>query len=211
MIIFKPFFNFSPVITTLVVKTECRECWLPPQPRPSASASPRTWCRISTTSAATSASATSCGSRRTCMSVRDSAKVCHSSISQMFSDFFLADFFIHLDQECGPLTLHSSLKDLVNYTRKGLASISDDKKPNSGVGVVGLPPENFTHLDQKIHKWGIIYQTLEPCLALTRPVMFPLGRGRPVVNLLLWAKTTGCSSKVVRYLHKLFLPFTAQF
>jgi len=62
------------------------------------------------------------------------------------------DFFIHLDQECGPLTLHSSLKDLVNYTRKGLASISDDKKPNSGVGVVGLPPENFTHLDQKIHK-----------------------------------------------------------
>jgi len=62
------------------------------------------------------------------------------------------DFFIHLDQECGPLTLHSSLKDLVNYTRKGLASISDDKKPTSGVGVVGLPPENFTHLDPKIHK-----------------------------------------------------------
>lgn len=62
------------------------------------------------------------------------------------------DFFILLDQECGPLTLHSSLKDLVNYTRKGLASISDDKKP-SGVAV-GPPSnaENFTHLEQKNHK-----------------------------------------------------------
>ena len=28
-----------------------------------------------------------------------------------------------LDQECGPLTLHSSLKDLVIYTRKGLSAI----------------------------------------------------------------------------------------
>jgi len=63
------------------------------------------------------------------------------------------DFFILLDQECGPLTLHSSVKDLVNYTRKGLASISDDKKPSTGV-VGGLPPnvENFSHLDQKLHK-----------------------------------------------------------
>jgi len=62
------------------------------------------------------------------------------------------DFFILLDQECGPLTLHSSLKDLVNYTRKGLASISDDKKPSGVVG--GLPPnaENFNHADQKISK-----------------------------------------------------------
>eukprot|EP00095_Tigriopus_kingsejongensis_P009814 maker-scaffold239_size242058-snap-gene-1.21 protein:Tk09814 transcript:maker-scaffold239_size242058-snap-gene-1.21-mRNA-1 annotation:"hypothetical protein AaeL_AAEL006680" len=30
------------------------------------------------------------------------------------------DFIIHLDGICGPLTLHSSLKDLVNYTRNGL-------------------------------------------------------------------------------------------
>ena len=49
------------------------------------------------------------------------------------------DFFIHLDQECGPLTLESSVKDLVNYTRKGLASISDDKKLSGVVG--GLPPK----------------------------------------------------------------------
>lgn len=34
------------------------------------------------------------------------------------------DFFIQLDQECGPLTLHSSLKDLVNYTRRGLSTLS---------------------------------------------------------------------------------------
>jgi len=37
------------------------------------------------------------------------------------------DFFIRLDQECGPLTLHSSLKDLVNYTRKGLDSIEHER------------------------------------------------------------------------------------
>jgi len=62
------------------------------------------------------------------------------------------DFFIELDQECGPLTLHSSLKDLVNYTRKGLASISEDKKPSGLLG--GLPPnsENFSHMEQKAHK-----------------------------------------------------------
>jgi len=61
------------------------------------------------------------------------------------------DFFIELDQECGPLTLHSSLKDLVNYTRKGLASISDDKKPSGLIGVGSLPPstENYNHLEQK--------------------------------------------------------------
>eukprot|EP00090_Calanus_glacialis_P045592 TRINITY_DN8564_c0_g1_i1.p1 TRINITY_DN8564_c0_g1~~TRINITY_DN8564_c0_g1_i1.p1 ORF type:complete len:1322 (-),score=456.59 TRINITY_DN8564_c0_g1_i1:685-4209(-) len=62
------------------------------------------------------------------------------------------DFFIHLDQECGPLTLHSSLKDLVNYTRKGLASISDDKKPSGVVGALPPNTENFTHLEQKNHK-----------------------------------------------------------
>ena len=45
-------------------------------------------------------------------------------------NFLSPDFFIQLDQECGPLTLHSSLKDLVYYTRRGLrtlsASTSDD-------------------------------------------------------------------------------------
>jgi hypothetical protein len=58
------------------------------------------------------------------------------------------DFFINLDQECGPLTLHSSLKDLVNYTRKGLASISDDKKASGAV----MEEETFSHLEQKLHK-----------------------------------------------------------
>ena len=38
---------------------------------------------------------------------------------------FFADFFIELDQVCGPLTLHSTLKELVNYTRHGLASIGE--------------------------------------------------------------------------------------
>jgi len=35
------------------------------------------------------------------------------------------DFFIELDQVCGPLTLNSTLKELVNYTRHGLASIGE--------------------------------------------------------------------------------------
>jgi hypothetical protein len=43
--------------------------------------------------------------------------------------FFLPlDFFIKLDRECGTLTLHSTLKDLVQYTRKGLAYISQVRK-----------------------------------------------------------------------------------
>ena len=69
-----------------------------------------------------------------------------------FLNILFSDFFIHLDQECGPLTLHSSLKDLVNYTRKGLASISDDKKPSGVVGALPPNTENFTHLEQKNHK-----------------------------------------------------------
>ena len=40
---------------------------------------------------------------------------------------FISDFFIRLDQDCGPLTLHSSLKDLVNYTRKGLDNIEHER------------------------------------------------------------------------------------
>ena len=39
-------------------------------------------------------------------------------------NFLSPDFFIQLDQECGPLTLHSSLKDLVYYTRRGLRTLS---------------------------------------------------------------------------------------
>jgi len=44
------------------------------------------------------------------------------------------DFFIQLDQECGPLTLHSSLKDLVNYTRKGLSTLSEDSRGTRALG-----------------------------------------------------------------------------
>ena len=41
-----------------------------------------------------------------------------------FDIFSPSDFFIQLDQECGPLTLRSSLKDLVYYTRRGLRTLS---------------------------------------------------------------------------------------
>ena len=51
---------------------------------------------------------------------------------------FLSDFFIRLDQECGPLTLHSSLKDLVNYTRKGLESIEQDRQTTADL-LCGIP------------------------------------------------------------------------
>lgn len=40
--------------------------------------------------------------------------------------FSFADFIINLDRICGPLTLHSSLKDLVNYTRIGLDYLSKE-------------------------------------------------------------------------------------
>ena len=56
---------FSRVITTPAGRTDCRVSWLPLRRPPSAWASPGTWCRTSTTSAPTSVSATSCGSRRT--------------------------------------------------------------------------------------------------------------------------------------------------
>ena len=87
------------------------------------------------------------------MSAKASVKVSRKMNKSLgYNRILFSDFFILLDQECGPLTLHSSLKDLVNYTRKGLASISDDKKPSGVVG--GLPPnaENFNHADQKISK-----------------------------------------------------------
>jgi hypothetical protein len=44
------------------------------------------------------------------------------------SSFSVSDFFIQLDQECGPLTLHSSLKDLVAYTRRGLSILSPEEE-----------------------------------------------------------------------------------
>lgn len=40
-------------------------------------------------------------------------------------------FFISLDQVCGPLTLHSSIRDLVHYTRQGLQYIGEEKFSSS--------------------------------------------------------------------------------
>lgn len=33
---------------------------------------------------------------------------------------FFADFFIELDRQCKPLTMHSSIIDLVEYVREGI-------------------------------------------------------------------------------------------
>lgn len=38
------------------------------------------------------------------------------------------DFIAHLDESCGTLTLHSSLKDLVNYTRAGLDYLAKERE-----------------------------------------------------------------------------------
>ncbi|KAK6625883.1 hypothetical protein RUM43_006182 [Polyplax serrata] len=35
------------------------------------------------------------------------------------------DFFIELERDCGPLTLHSSLNDLVRYVRKGIQRLKN--------------------------------------------------------------------------------------
>jgi len=35
------------------------------------------------------------------------------------------DFFIQLDRQCGPLTIHSSLRDLVRYVRTGVQRLQD--------------------------------------------------------------------------------------
>ena len=87
---------------------------------------PRMWCRTSTTSAATSVSVTNFGSRLTSTCPGASAKVCSIFllVLALSLNFLSPDFFIQLDQECGPLTLHSSLKDLVYYTRRGLRTLS---------------------------------------------------------------------------------------
>ncbi len=48
--------------------------------------------------------------------------------SLIFTFFFLPDFLIHLNHICGfALTLHSSMKDLVKYTQKGLDSLSKEE------------------------------------------------------------------------------------
>lgn len=41
-----------------------------------------------------------------------------------FSPF--ADFFIAIDRVCGPLTLHSTLTDLVRYVKRGVKLLKDN-------------------------------------------------------------------------------------
>ena len=50
---------------------------------------------------------------------------CHNYI---LSFYLFADFIIRLDQTCGPLTLHSSVKELVKYTQQGLGYLSKEKE-----------------------------------------------------------------------------------
>ena len=39
-----------------------------------------------------------------------------------------SDFIAHLDNTCGTLTLHSSLKDLVKYTQAGLDYLTKERE-----------------------------------------------------------------------------------
>ena len=49
-----------------------------------------------------------------------------SHFFQFFSVF--PDFIAQLDQSCGTLTLHSSLKDLVKYTQAGLDYLAKERE-----------------------------------------------------------------------------------
>ena len=55
---------------------------------------------------------------KTCSNLSKLAKTC----------YFLSDFIAHLDQACGTLTLHSSLKDLVKYTQAGLDYLAKERE-----------------------------------------------------------------------------------
>lgn len=60
------------------------------------------------------------------------------SVNNMYILF--SEFFIRLDQECGPLTLHSSLKDLVTYTRRSLEAIEHSRGQSSAEMMLGPVP-----------------------------------------------------------------------
>lgn len=45
--------------------------------------------------------------------------------------FYVSDFFIKLDRQCKPLTLHSSLIDLVEYVKAGIKWLKEENNPNS--------------------------------------------------------------------------------
>lgn len=42
--------------------------------------------------------------------------------------FYFSEFVSHLDSNCGVLTLHSSLKDLVKYTQAGLEYLAKERE-----------------------------------------------------------------------------------
>lgn len=51
------------------------------------------------------------------------------NLTEIFEfEIFFTDFIAHLDESCGTLTLHSSLKDLVNYTRAGLDYLAKERE-----------------------------------------------------------------------------------
>ena len=114
------------------------------------------WCRTSTTSAATSASVTSSGNRLTSMCPGGSAKVCPFQLSAILYFDILSppDFFIQLDQECGPLTLHSSLKDLVYYTRRGLRTLSASSSEEVPHPPFFHPPGPSEQDHKPVMKWN---------------------------------------------------------
>ena len=67
---------------------------------------------------------------------------------------YFRDFFIQLDQECGPLTLHSSLKDLVYYTRRGLRTLSaSPSEEAANVAPFFHPPGPSEHDHKSAMKW----------------------------------------------------------
>ena len=114
------------------------------------------WCRTSTTSAATSASVMSSGSRLTSMCPGGNAKVCSFQLSSILYFHILSppDFFIQLDQECGPLTLHSSLKDLVYYTRRGLRTLSASSSEEVPHPPFFHPPGPSEQDHKPVMKWN---------------------------------------------------------
>ena len=117
--------------------------------------SSRTWCRTSTTSAVTLANATNSGNKLTSMYPGDNVKVCSYvlCVSKLILLCF-PDFFIQLDQECGPLTLHSSLKDLVYYTRRGLRTLSaSPSEEAANVAPFFHPPGPSEHDHKSAMKW----------------------------------------------------------
>ena len=113
--------------------------WLLPPMHRCASRCHKVSCKNNTPFVPTWASAMSCGRWQTSMPTKVNAKVIidkrKTSSQQPINSlciFRISAFIIKLDQSCGPLTLHSSLKDLVKYTRDGLEYLSKETSSSSG-------------------------------------------------------------------------------